>query len=92
MSELKPTIVKELVYKPAKYTVIKHVVHNYVCQKCSLDSDSIVTKSADSGVVRILNKSVASSELLAQIIYNKYALHLPLYRQERDFKPKWIHY
>ena len=85
MSELKPTIVKELVYKPAKYTVIKHVVHNYVCQKCSLDSDSIVTKSADSGVVRILNKSVASSELLAQIIYNKYALHLPLYRQERDF-------
>ena len=53
--------------------------------KCSLDSDSIVTKSADSGVVRILNKSVTSSELLAQIIYNKYALHLPLYRQERDF-------
>jgi hypothetical protein len=39
----------------------------------------------------IKNSGICSPSLLAQILYNKYALALPLYRQEADLKHRGIH-
>lgn len=84
MIELKPEVSYELKYKPAKYEVIKHIIHVYKCNYCSDDEHSYICKA--DGVNKLINKSYVTPSLAAHIINNKYSLSLPLYRQEMEFK------
>jgi transposase len=69
-------IKEELVFVPAKYKVIEHVRFKYTCRNC----DSVKMPPA---VELPLLKSKAGAPLLAEVILNKYAYHLPFYRQSK---------
>ena len=64
---------------PEQYLVIKQVRPKYGCSAC----DKIAQAPAQE---RVIDKGMASAALIAQVIVDKYADHLPLYRQEERFK------
>lgn len=68
---------------PAQYRVIKLVRPKYSCKAC----ERIVQAPAQE---RVIDKGMASSALIAQVIVDKYADHLPLYRQAERFKREGI--
>lgn len=90
MKELQPTISYELKYRPSEYSLIKHVIHNYVCQKCSLESETMMHIEPEDKPVRLIEGSVVTSSVIAGIAYNKFVLGTPLYRQEQDLKRRNI--
>lgn len=64
---------------PEQYVVIQQVRTKYGCSAC----DQIAQAPAQE---RVIDKGIASAALIAQVIVDKYADHLPLYRQEERFK------
>lgn len=64
---------------PEQYVVIQQVRPKYGCGAC----DRIAQAPAQE---RVIDKGIASAALIAQVIVDKYADHLPLYRQEERFK------
>lgn len=64
---------------PEQYVVIKQIRAKYGCSAC----DQIAQAPAQE---RVIDKGIASAALIAQVIVDKYADHLPLYRQEERFK------
>jgi transposase len=64
---------------PEQYVVIKQVRPKYGCSYC----DRIAQAPAQE---RVIDKGMASAALISQVIVDKYADHLPLYRQEERFK------
>lgn len=76
---------KQLVFIPAKLEVVCHTRLKYACKKCEgVESDGKAVRIA-SAPKQILPKSIASPELLAQIVVAKFVDALPLYRQEQQF-------
>ena len=76
---------EQLLYIPALLKVLVHIRYKYACRKCE-------------GNVKIaelpkqpIPKSIATAELLSQIVVAKYVHHLPLYRQEKIFKTLKVH-
>lgn len=65
---------------PAKVIVKEHVRYKYACKSCEE-----VVKRAPPAFTQ-LNKSIATSNLLAYIYTQKFDDHSPLYRQERIWK------
>lgn len=64
---------------PEQYVVLQQVRPKYGCSAC----DQIAQAPAQE---RVIDKGIASAALIAQVIVDKYADHLPLYRQEGRFK------
>jgi len=69
---------EELVFEPATLKVIEHVRPKYTCRHC----ETVKTAKA---VELPLPKSKAGSALIAEVMMNKYAYHLPFYRQSKMF-------
>lgn len=72
-------------YVPAKIVLVKVYQMSYKCPECSKDSSS---ESSDKFVkapipAPLLNHSFVSSSLAAEVIYQKYNMGTPLYRQEK---------
>ena len=89
----------ELVYVPGKFFVRRHIVKKYKCTKCGQDPardaeypDEIERCNIRSAAYPkpMIPHSFCSPELLAHIIYEKFAKAVPLYRQEKDFASKGI--
>ena len=74
-------ITTELDYIPGKFVRVKHERLKYSCKDCK--SEIIL---APKPTVLAIEKGAPSFSLLANIITNKYADHLPLYRQEQIFE------
>ena len=90
----------ELVYTPAKYYIRRHIVMSYKCPECGENPEKDADKSNDIEKCNIrraeypkpmIPGSFCSPELLAHIIYEKYAKAVPLYRQESDLASKHIY-
>lgn len=83
-------ISEELEYVPAKILVIQHRCMKYICECCAKkkeQDDTIqVPSSTAKKPVQLIEKSIASPSLLANIAVSKFCDHLPLYRQESIFK------
>ncbi|MCC3350782.1 IS66 family transposase [Ruminococcus albus] len=83
----------ELVYTPAKFHIRRHIVHKYKCPECGEKPEE---RDENCHIVRatyphaMILGSYCSPELLAHIIYEKYAKSVPLHRQEKDFNSKKI--
>lgn len=81
---------EELDYIPAQLRVLEHHCKKYVCEACAKakesDSDISVTNKTAKKPAQIIEKSFASTGLLAQIVVSKFCDHLPLYRQEQIFR------
>ena len=88
----------ELVYIPAKLFRRRHFVQTVKCPCCGKNeeddasSDDIIKEHFRKGHAPklMIPGSFCSPELLAHIIYSKYSLAQPLYRQEQDFKQKGV--
>lgn len=64
---------------PEQHIVIQQVRPKYGCSQC----DRIAQAPASE---RVIDKGIASAALISQVAVDKYADHLPLYRQEERFK------
>ncbi|BCD99865.1 IS66 family transposase [Marinagarivorans cellulosilyticus] len=76
---------EQLEYIPASVKVIETVRPKYACRTCEKSNTHTPIKIADVPASPI-PKSIATPNLLAQIIIQKYQFALPLYRQEQLFK------
>lgn len=88
MKELKAEVKEYIIYKRAEYYVKRVINHVYVCQKCSNDTDSLVTKKADltNLPARIIEGSAVTSSVVSAVAYQKFAMGLPYYRQAKDLQ------
>lgn len=73
----------EIVYAPPKLERIEYMATTYSCAECRDTEEPQFIK--DNGTPALIPGSYASESLLAYIIYRKYGLYIPLYRQEQDF-------
>jgi transposase len=73
----------EIVYTPPKLERIEYMATTYSCPECKDTEETQFIK--DNGTPALIPGSYVSESLLAYIIYRKYGLYIPLYRQEQDF-------
>ena len=73
----------EIVYTPPKLERIEYIATTYACPECKDTEEPQFIK--DNGRPALISGSYASESLLAYILYRKYGLYIPLYRQEQDF-------
>ncbi|MBB1441546.1 IS66 family transposase, partial [Shewanella sp. SG41-4] len=76
---------EKLEFIPAQIKVIEHIRPKYACRHCDKSSTHTQIKQASMPAMPI-NKGIATSSLLSQLITSKYQYGLPLYRQEAMFK------
>nr|WP_312292552.1 IS66 family transposase [Clostridium chromiireducens] len=83
----KKKIRSEMEYVPAKLIIKDYVQYVYKCIDCGLNDtnpyDSIYSATVPAPV---LTHSFASPSIVAWVMYQKYMMSVPLYRQEKDFK------
>ena len=89
----------ELVFTPAKYHIRRHIVYTYKCPECGEYPSDHDNESDDIERCNIrrayypkpmIPGSFCSPELMAHIVYEKYAKAVPLHRQEKDLASKHI--
>ena len=99
MKEIGKETHDELVYTPAKFHVRRHIVYAYKCPDCgeNPENDANYTDDIEPCNIRraeypkpMIPGSFCSPELLAHIVYEKYAKAVPLHRQEKDFRSKHV--
>ena len=78
MRRMGEDVAEKLDYTPGVFTVHRHVRGKWVCACCQTLKQQPVQ-------AHIIDKGLATTGLLAQVLVAKYADHLPLYRQERMF-------
>ena len=76
----------ELVHIPARTFIRRHITPTYTCAQCEKSSDKATIIKADSPKPVIPNSGLASASLISSIIFRKFYMGLPLYRQEKEFK------
>jgi transposase len=76
MEKFGEDVSEQLEYVPAKIKVIEHVCPKYTCRSCNI-------VNAASKPELPVAKCMAAPSLIANVIINKYANHLPLYRQSK---------
>ena len=74
----------EVVYKPAKLYVKDIYRVSYQCRTCRKNNKVSIIKAGTPSPV--IPHSYASSSAVTQIIIDKYVNHMPLYRQESQWK------
>ncbi len=76
-----------MVYEPARLKVKQYVQEIKKCTTCgTADSEKLTPTFVAAKVPqRLLSHSIASSSLVAGILYQKYDMGIPLARQERDW-------
>jgi len=80
---------RELVIIPAKVLIREHIRKVYACRDCEKDEFGvpIVKSPIDNPVIK---GSFASPEAIAHIMYQKFVMASPLYRQEQDWNRQGI--
>ncbi len=78
-------ICEKLDFVSAKIKVIEHIRPKYACRECDKSGTNNSIKQSKMPNTPI-NKCIATSSLLSQVITSKYQYALPLHRQESMFK------
>ena len=83
IARMKTNVRIEIEVIPAQYKIVEHRTEVYSCGNCDKNGTegTIITAPSPKGMFR---NSLASPSLVADIIFKKYALALPLYRQEQE--------
>lgn len=79
----------ELKLVPASASIIRHVRHSYACRCCEQASDRVPIVKA-SAPPALIKGSFASPEAVAHIMTQKFAMGVPLHRQEQEWKRNGI--
>lgn len=77
MKRIGEDVSEKLDYTPGVFQVERHVRGKWACAKCQ----TLIQVPA-----QVIDKGMATAELLAQVLVAKYADHQPLYRQEAIFE------
>ena len=77
------TVREELEYIPAKLQIVRYVQTVYECPTCKHTDHPFIIKAP--GPTSLMNHSLASPSLVANVMYQKYVNSVPLYRQEKDW-------
>ena len=83
LGEMKTVVRTEIEVIPAKYKTVEHRTQVYSCRACDKKGTegTIITAPSPKGMFR---NSLASPSLVADIMFKKYALAQPLYRQAQE--------
>lgn len=83
----KKKVRSEMEYIPAKLVLKDYVQYVYKCGECGKSAEHPYDAIHSAPVpAPVLMHSIASPSSAAWILYQKYVLSVPLYRQERDFQ------
>ncbi len=75
---------EELQIIPARVKRVHYYQEVYACPKCKKEDEEFVTTAADTPVP-LMKHSPASPSTVARVMYQKYAISVPLYRMEQDW-------
>lgn len=78
MQRIGESITEKLDYIPGVFSVEQHIRGKWTCRQCETLTQAPMP-------AQVIDKGIATSGLLAQVLVAKYADHLPLYRQEQIF-------
>ncbi len=78
MRRIGEDISEKLNFRPAQFYKEQHIRGKWVCGQCD-------TLTQQAMPAHVIDKSIASAELLSHVLVSKYADHLPLYRQRQIF-------
>lgn len=88
----KEVVRQEIEFEPAKFKIKQIIQYTYKCKKCgtkeSANENSTFVKAAMPRA--LLTHSFISSSLATEVIYQKYCLGVPLYRQESMWDDKGL--
>ena len=86
MKKIGNDIKEEIEYIPAKVYVRKTITPKYICKSCSRKKPNVEIKKANPINIPLIEKSIVTPSLLASILYQKFFLALPFYRQSKMFE------
>lgn len=87
MSELGSTVVREEAeFIPARMKKIVHIEHAYECRKCKNDTKLDSQIKRGKAPTAPISRSVAGATVLSKVIFDKFRLYLPLYRQVEEWR------
>ena len=76
------------VWSDAYFYRERHIYPKYTCKDCHCQNQTLVQASVPA---QIIDKSIATPELLAHILISKYADHQPLYRQNLIYQRSGVY-
>ena len=88
----KELVRQEIEFEPAKFKIKQIVQYTYKCEECGTDK----SENPNSTFVKapipkaLLTHSFISPSLATEVIYQKYCLGVPLYRQEKMWDDKGL--
>ena len=88
----KKIVRQEIIFEPAKFKIKEYIQYIYKCEKCGTKESENEKPSFKYGIVpkALLPHSIASASLSSEVIYQKYYLGVPLYRQEKMWDDKGL--
>lgn len=89
MQEIGTTYREELVVIPAKVIIRRHKATTYACPQCKEKSERVPILKAQMPAP-VVKGSFASPEFVAYAAYQKFALGIPLYRQEQEWNRQGV--
>ena len=88
MTQIGQDVQDKLGFKPKQFYRERHVYPKYICRNAECNREKLVQAKTDA---QIIDKSVATPELLAHVLISKYADHLPLYRQSLIYQRSGVY-
>jgi transposase len=85
LNKIGEDIKEDLEYTPAKIEVKRTITPKYVCRSCSKKKANVEIKKAPPITRPLIERSIVTPSLIAAIIYQKFFLALPFYRQSKMF-------
>ena len=79
---------EELRITPAKVVRVRYMQEKLICLVCREEDDTTITQAKPP--TALMPHSPASPDMVAMVMYQKSFLHLPFYRQEKDWKEKGV--
>ena len=88
----KKVVRQEIEYEPPKIKIKEYIKYVYKCEKCGTEGSKKTSSTfIETAVPKpILTHSFASPSLATEVIYQKYYLGVPLYRQEKMWDDKGL--
>lgn len=88
MTQIGQDVQDNLGFVPKQFYRERHVYPKYTCRNAECNRERLVQAKTDA---QIIDKSVATPELLAHVLISKYADHLPLYRQSLIYQRSGVY-
>ena len=77
---------EEAKFIPAKMVRVQHIEHAYECKQCKKDMAQNAQIKRGKAPTAAIQRSIAGPTVLAKLIYDKFILYLPLYRQVKEWE------